>query len=57
MIAKSRHVDIINVEKQINKLTSINTLTQPLEIVSSIKTLIPEYISNNSTYEVLDHKK
>ena len=57
MIAKSRHVDIINVEKQINKLTSINTLTQPLEIVSSIKNLIPEYISNNSTYEVLDHKK
>ena len=57
MIAKSRHVDIINVEKQINKLTSINTLTQPLEIVSSIKNLIPEYISNNSTYEVLDNKK
>ncbi|WP_417876019.1 polysaccharide biosynthesis protein [Winogradskyella sediminis] len=57
MIAKSRHVDIINVEKQINKLTDINSLTQPLEIVSSIKLLIPEYISNNSTYEVLDSKK
>ncbi|WP_296386354.1 nucleoside-diphosphate sugar epimerase/dehydratase [Winogradskyella sp.] len=57
MIAKSRHVDIFNVEKQINKLTDINSLTQPLEIVSSIKHLIPEYISNNSTYEVLDTKK
>lgn len=57
MIAKSRHVDISNVEKQINKLTAVNSLTQPLEIVSSIKLLIPEYISNNSTYEVLDHKK
>ncbi|EPR69731.1 UDP-N-acetylglucosamine 4,6-dehydratase [Winogradskyella psychrotolerans RS-3] len=57
MIAKSRHVDISNVEKQINKLTAINSLTQPLEIVSSIKQLIPEYISNNSTYEVLDIKK
>ncbi|WP_179006898.1 polysaccharide biosynthesis protein [Winogradskyella forsetii] len=57
MIAKSRHVDISNVEKQINKLTTINSLTQPLEIVSSIKFLIPEYISNNSTYEVLDQKK
>ena len=56
MIAKSRHVDIISVEKQINKLTSVNSLTQPLEIVSSIKLLIPEYISNNSTYEVLDKK-
>ncbi|WP_179319854.1 polysaccharide biosynthesis protein [Winogradskyella helgolandensis] len=57
MIAKSRHVDISNVEKQINKLTAINSLTQPLEIVSFIKYLIPEYISNNSTYEVLDIKK
>lgn len=57
MIAKSRHVDISNVEEQINKLTAINSLTQPLEIVSSIKQLIPEYISNNSTYEVLDIKK
>jgi len=56
MIAKSRYVDIDNVEKGINKLTSINSLTQPLEIVSSIKSLIPEYISNNSTYEVLDTK-
>lgn len=56
MIAKSRHVDIVFVEKQINKLTTINSLTQPLEIVSSIKLLIPEYISNNSTYEVLDKK-
>ncbi|MFC0605723.1 polysaccharide biosynthesis protein [Winogradskyella pulchriflava] len=57
MIAKSRHVDIDEVEKQINKLTAVKTLTQPLEIVSSIKQLIPEYISNNSTYEVLDTKK
>lgn len=57
MIAKSRKVDIVSVEDQINKLTSVGTLTQPLEIVSSIKQLIPEYISNNSTYEVLDLKK
>ncbi|NRD23516.1 polysaccharide biosynthesis protein [Winogradskyella litoriviva] len=57
MIAKSRKVDIVSVENQINELTSVNTLTQPLEIVSFIKELIPEYISNNSTYEVLDNKK
>lgn len=57
MIAKSRYIDTDNVEKQINKLTTVNSLTQPLEIVSSIKLLIPEYISNNSTYEVLDIKK
>lgn len=57
MIAKSRYVDIDCIEKQINKLTAVNTLTQPLDIVSSIKILIPEYVSNNSTYEVLDNKK
>jgi FlaA1/EpsC-like NDP-sugar epimerase len=57
MIAKSRHIDIVYVEKQINKLAMVNTLTQPLEIVSSIKLLIPEYISNNSTFEVLDIKR
>ncbi|MBB88559.1 MAG: polysaccharide biosynthesis protein [Xanthomonadales bacterium] len=57
MIAKTRHVDTEAVEKQINTLTGINSLTQPLEIVSHIKALIPEYISNNSTYEVLDSKK
>lgn len=57
MIAKSRHVDIESVEKLINKLSNIKTLTQPLEIVALIKDLIPEYISNNSTFEVLDNKK
>ncbi|WP_299122858.1 nucleoside-diphosphate sugar epimerase/dehydratase [uncultured Winogradskyella sp.] len=57
MIAKSRHIDIDSTEQQIIKLTNTNSLTQPLEIVSSIKALIPEYISNNSTYEVLDSKK
>ncbi|MUU77197.1 polysaccharide biosynthesis protein [Winogradskyella endarachnes] len=57
MIAKSRNVDIESVENQINDLTSVGTLTQPLEIVASIKKLIPEYVSNNSTYEVLDSKK
>jgi FlaA1/EpsC-like NDP-sugar epimerase len=57
MIAKSRPVDIFKIEREINQLTAINSSAQPLEIVSSIKFLIPEYISNNSTYEVLDIKK
>ncbi|WP_299390915.1 nucleoside-diphosphate sugar epimerase/dehydratase [uncultured Gelidibacter sp.] len=57
MIAKTRNIDSHNLEEQINKLTSINSATQPLEIVSTLKALIPEYISNNSTFEVLDDKK
>jgi tRNA(Ser,Leu) C12 N-acetylase TAN1 len=43
-------------KKKLMKLTNINSLVQPLEIVSTIKSLIPEYISNNSTFEVLDEK-
>lgn len=57
MIAKSRHINTANVEEQINKLTTVNSATQPIFIVSTLKTLIPEYKSNNSTYEVLDHNK
>ncbi len=56
MIAKSRHINIVSVEKQITKLTGVTSMTQPIEIVSSLKSLIPEYISNNSTFEVLDSK-
>lgn len=56
MIARTRGIDIKEIEFKINQLSSLNSLTQPLEIVSSIKQLIPEYVSNNSTYEVLDIK-
>lgn len=54
MIAKSRHIDIEATQKQILELTNIKSITQPLEIVALIKGLIPEYISNNSKFEVLD---
>ncbi len=54
MIAKSKHIDIEKVEKNIIQLSNIKSITQPLEIVSLIKTIVPEYISNNSKFEVLD---
>jgi len=57
MIAKSRHIDIKYVEQEILKLSKMTSLAQPLEMVSVIKNLVPEYISNNSTFEVLDDKK
>jgi len=56
MIAKSRHIDKLKVENVIITLSELNSLAQPLEIVSLIKSIIPEYKSNNSTYEVLDIK-
>lgn len=57
MIAKSRHIDKQYVLDQILKLSKMPALSQPLEMVSIIKNLVPEYISNNSTFEVLDDKK
>jgi FlaA1/EpsC-like NDP-sugar epimerase len=56
MIAKSKLIDSNHVEGEILKLTKMTSLTQPLEMVSVIKGLVPEYISNNSTFEVLDEK-
>jgi len=57
MIAKSKNLEIQKIEPVILKLSNIGSVTQPLEIVALIKSIIPEYISNNSTYEVLDTKQ
>ena len=57
MIAKTKKLDVQEIESKIEILCSVNTKMQNLEIVSMIKEIIPEYLSNNSTYEVLDLKK
>ncbi|MEZ4802644.1 MAG: nucleoside-diphosphate sugar epimerase/dehydratase [Gelidibacter sp.] len=57
MIAKSKKLNVIEIQDKIENLCSINTKMQNLEIVSIIKDIIPEYLSNNSTFEVLDLKK
>jgi FlaA1/EpsC-like NDP-sugar epimerase len=56
MIAKAKKLNILEIEGKIENLCKINTKIQNLEIVSQIKDIIPEYLSNNSTYEVLDLK-
>lgn len=57
MIARTKKLDIQDIESKIENLCSINTKMQNLEIVSMIKAIVPEYLSNNSAYEVLDTKK
>lgn len=57
MIAKTRPFDIELTESQILKLCSANSKTQNLVLVSIIKDILPEFISNNSKYEVLDQTK
>lgn len=57
MIAKTKKLDFELIEEKIETLCKINTNMRNLEIVSLIKEIVPEYVSNNSTFEVLDIKK
>ncbi len=54
MIAKTKDVDTLTISDKISNLCTVNSKSQSLEIVSLIKEIIPEYISNNSKYEILD---
>lgn len=57
MIAKTKPIIADEVVAKIDTLCTITSKMQNLEIVSIIKDLIPEYVSNNSKYEVLDTTK
>ncbi|RKE95297.1 polysaccharide biosynthesis protein [Ichthyenterobacterium magnum] len=54
MIARTKRIDNEEIDKKIANLCSINSKVRTLEVVSLIKEIIPEYISNNSKFEVLD---
>ncbi|NQX85747.1 MAG: polysaccharide biosynthesis protein [Flavobacteriaceae bacterium] len=57
MIVKSKPFNSKNIEQNINVLCAVTPNTQILETVSLIKAILPEYISNNSKFEVLDTDK
>jgi FlaA1/EpsC-like NDP-sugar epimerase len=57
MIAKTKPFNLEDIELKINDLCVLNSNTQNLEIVSLIKEIVPEFISNNSKFEVLDATK
>ena len=54
MIAKSKPLDTERIEDKIIELCKIHSKTSNFDVVAKIKNIIPEYISNNSKYEVLD---
>lgn len=56
MIAKVKEYEFKTIEKQINELINCFDKQDNSLIVSLMKTLVPEYISNNSIYEKLDKK-
>ncbi|MCK0109698.1 polysaccharide biosynthesis protein [Flavobacteriaceae bacterium S0825] len=57
MIAKSKKIDIQEIQEKILELNNTNLNCQSIEIVSKLKDIVPEYISNNSKFEVLDKAK
>ena len=57
MIAKTKHIEANVINEKIEHLCSILYKTQSIGIVSILKDIVPEYISNNSKFEVLDSKK
>ncbi|MGB0880960.1 MAG: polysaccharide biosynthesis protein, partial [Polaribacter sp.] len=54
MIAKTAEINYTKTKEQINLISANNEQLTTDEIVSEIKKLVPEYISNNSKFEKLD---
>jgi len=57
MIAKSKKLNIDEIQEKILVLNNSILKSQSIEIVSQLKDIVPEYISNNSKFEVLDSAK
>lgn len=53
-IAKVREYDFKEVEAQINSFISLSHTYDDMAIVEKMKEIVPEYVSNNSKYSVLD---
>lgn len=53
-IAKVREYDFKEVEAQITSLISLSHTYDDMAIVEKMKEIVPEYVSNNSKYSVLD---
>lgn len=57
MIANVREYDYDEVKKSIEELVKISYSYDDMKIVAAMKELVPEFVSQNSKFEELDHKK
>jgi len=57
MVAKVREYDFKVVEKEISELTDLFSSQNNVAIVTKMKEIVPEYVSNNSVFERLDEVK
>ena len=53
-IAEVREYDFNEVNKQIEELIELSHTYNDMAIVEKMKEIVPEYVSNNSKYSVLD---
>lgn len=51
-----REYDYETVSRQIDALVSLSRTYDDMAIVGKMKEIVPEYVSNNSKYSVLDRK-
>ncbi len=56
MIAKVREYELEDIRKQINNLIHLFESQNNKEIVQQMKKIVPEFLSKNSMYEILDQK-
>lgn len=56
MIAHVREYDFHTISAYLNELAELTTNKDDMKIVSKMKEIVPEYISNNSVFEQLDKK-
>jgi FlaA1/EpsC-like NDP-sugar epimerase len=56
MIAKVPSYNFLEINETINSMSDAKSIDKSRLLVSLMKQLVPEYISNNSIYETLDKK-
>ena len=54
MVAKVKEYDFDEVKKNVDELVSLFNAQDNINLVRKMKEIVPEYISNNSVFEVLD---
>lgn len=54
MVAKVKEYDFEEVKKNVDELVSLFNAQDNINLVRKMKEIVPEYISNNSVFEILD---
>lgn len=54
MVSKDPTMDYLDIEKYCIEISKAATMADKVELVTILKKIVPEFISNNSIYEVLD---